>query len=207
MAFESLVKRLIGIAMVVGPLLAVIAGMFYMADEVVPAALFGFYGGILMLVAYLWLAWLVGQHSSRLGVVCLVAGLLGGSIFFMAPVEDLTREMLAREGVSEAALDAVIEEVPWQLALIWINGLLFPLSWVLVGIGLLRANAIQRWGAILLIITGFSFVLGVGLELGENATIAGTMAMILVALAPTGWRLMTSDSPALPAGEPTPASS
>lgn len=208
MRFNEMINKLIGSAMILGPILLVIAAVLLAADELVPASILGFYGGVLLLVAYLNLGWLVGQNSQRLGIVCLVAGFLGGMVLIAAPIEELTREMLLREGVSETALSAVFEDIPWQLALIWINGLLFPLSWVLVGAGLLRINTniVRRWEAAALVAGGCSFFLFQGLELMTDVGLVASMTLLLVGLAPIGWRTASSGrSYLVDAGEPSPA--
>ena len=204
MAFEERIKWLIGVAMIGGPLLLVVYSLFYMTDEMVPAGVLGFYGGVLLLPSFLWLACLVGKRYSRFGVVCAILGLLGGAILIMGTVERATREMLEREGVSETALDAVYVDVPWQLALVFINGLFFPLSWVLVGIGLYRGRIVERWQAVLLIAGGLSFVIGQGAGVATDGAQVGAMVVLLLGLAPMGWRLVTGGD-SQPVGEPAPA--
>lgn len=207
MKFEQWVRKLVGIALIIGPLLLVIYALFDMADELAPAGVFGFYGGILLLVSALWLSWQIGQQSPRLGITCLITGLLGGIILVMAPVDRLTGEMLLREGVSETAIDAVIEDVPWQLMLVWINGLLFPLSWMLIGYGLQRVAAVPRWQSAVLIAGGFSFFIGQGIGIATGAAQVGSMVLLLVGLAPIGWRMVSVGTLAPDIQEPSLTSS
>ncbi len=206
MTFEETVNKLVGFTMIVGPILLVISTALMATDKLVPGIIRGFYGGVLLLVACLKLGLVVGRNSGKLGAACLVAGLLGGVVFIAATIEKLTREMLVREGVSEAALDAVIEEVPWQLGLIWINGLLFPLSWILIGAGLLRSKIVNRWEATALIAVGPSFFVFQGLGFFTDVGLVISMILLLIGIAPIGFRMIGAGPSNFGVEEPSPAS-
>lgn len=201
--YERYAHRAQGVAFIGGPLMMLAAAalwIFGIGANPPPfewssswEGAIGVYSIVCFVVIFLELARLLGQHSPRFGIVCAVTGLLGsaggaGAYFMRIFVDEF-----AQAGASTQMMETVWNTTtPQELSAGWI-ALFFPVTAVLVGIGLLRARTVSAWTAALLIAGGVSFLLAQAAEIQMEIFYPLAAFLWLAALSPLGWRYLTGN--------------
>lgn len=159
---DRLQKQVAGVSLIAGALLMAPTTYFEYSEETIFAA------GVLGLIVYailipglLGIAQLLRQRAPRLSVVAgLIAtlGCVAGATFQTA----LLHEWAAREaGASEAMMAAIIDVTEERVfPVLVIFSILFPISLLTLGIGLLKADVVPTWVAALLVIGAILFPIG-----------------------------------------------
>jgi hypothetical protein len=176
-----------GIALVLGPALLAVS-TFYWNGE----GRLGVTGGTLTAMATIvWLYGLVGLHAvirerlpryAALLLPALVVGGLGGLSFgFQGFYEGVL-------GLSKAdSLGALAHHPVAAQLMLWLPGPVFPLSLILLAVGLLRSRVAPRWLAGLVAVGAAVFPLGRALRI--DAVAHGCDLLLLVPFAVLGWTL------------------
>jgi hypothetical protein len=205
--YDQLQQTALGLAFILGPILMLAAAVtFVLGIKVTPDGLgsvtegvFGVYGVILFIPIYLELARRLGQTSPVFGICCAITGLLGGAGGILAMGDRvLNRGVLVAAGVDATLYATIVETMIPEVLAVGLIALLFPLTSILLGIGLLRAKTLAGWAAIALVLAGILFAGAQVTETPFGLTVLypGACILWLAALAPLGLRyLLRNDEP------------
>lgn len=204
--YQRLQARAIGLAFLLGPLLLIVAAlMFVLGVNILPdgvasltEGVVGYYAAILFIVINLRLGWMLGQKAPVFGLVCAILGLLGASAGVVAFMDRIQRGTLVAAGVDPVLYQTIRDTMIPEMLATGLTALLFPLTPILLGIGFLRTKGLPSWGAIALILAGVCFA---GAQITEtpfglNVLYPLSGVLWLVALAPTGLRMLGNPQPA-----------
>lgn len=203
MQYQLLVQRLQGLACILGPLLGLLGAVAFVAGHQVLEGVIGYYGMILFIPLYLTLAGIIGQQRPFYGLLCVILGLFAGAfgpfssamrVVYVALVRAEVPGALAA-GNFDAAMEALFYGHP-EFVVLGILGLLWPLTHILNGVGLLRLGKPFSWSGILLVAGGVSFFIAQALAVGLPVFYPLAMALLLAGSAPVGWRLLQGASQA-----------
>lgn len=200
MHYENLVNRLQGLACILGPLLGLLAALAFLAGHPAMEGVIGYYGMILFIPLYLALAGIIGQQMPIYGLLCITLGLFAGAFGPLGLAMRVIYVALLRAevpgAVSAGNFDAAMEALFYghpEFVVISILGLLWPLTHVLNGIGLLRLGSSLRGSGIFLMAGGVSFFLAQALSLELPVLYPLAMALLLAGSAPIGWQLLKGE--------------
>jgi hypothetical protein len=199
--YQELRQRALGVAFLLGPILFIAAALvFVMGVNLNPdgvgsrtEGLLGFYGAILFIPIYLELARMLGERRPVFGLITTVTGLLGASAAVVAYFDRIQRATLVAAGVDAALYETIINTMIPETLATGLNALLFPLTSILLGIGLLAGNAMPKWAAIALLVAGLCFVAAQATETAFGLRVLYPLACVLwlVVLAPIGLRYLS----------------
>ena len=217
-------RRVAGIAMVLAPLLAVLAetlhakvetdatkqlaGVAKSTDRWYAAHLLVLVMLMLLVPAFLGLVHLLRESSPALGntgLVFFVPGVIGVAAVVGAEFVLWKMAQAANREEMVALAKSVNESAGFFVVLLF--ALLFPIAWLLVGIGLYRSRAVATWSAALI---ALAQPVGFAAELagGPKAIAVAAQIAFAIGLIPVGIRVLRqSDSEwePEPAGAPMPA--
>lgn len=177
-------EKVAGVCLIAAPLLMIPNTFFeYREGTLFWAGLAGVLAYIGFVPALLGIARLLRGRAPRLSVcggLLATAGAVGGAIFSAA----LLFEWAEREaGTSEATMAAITEVVEGRLfPVLLLFGSLFPLSLLILSVGLFRTGVVGRWVAVLLGVGAIAFPAG---HAGESQLIAHLAEFVL--LVPMAW--------------------
>lgn len=199
-SYQTLQRKLVGLAFILGPLLMVIGAVTYVLGiGLIPSgedtwinSVLMIYGGLVMIPVYFEMARLLGQRAPIFGAICAVAGLSWG--LFTAPATlNLLEQDLVNLGITEPVIAMVPTWGGW--APVFVGLAVLHLTPILFGIGFLWKGIIPRWSAGLLILSAISLAIGVGTDDAGWALFYTLFATsLLIALAPIGVRYLAGDS-------------
>lgn len=200
--YQRTTRKLLGLAFIIGPVLYALGALTVTFGIGVPDAPFdwmstpeaviGLYGIILFIPIYLELARVVAQKQFVFGIILTVTGLLGASIGVMAMgYRVIISDLLA------AGFDAtLIEPIFWNDGAVslatTLPGILFPLTSLLLGIGLLKAEGVSTLSAILMMVAAMFFLLAQAGEVAVSVTYPIAAISWSVALVPLGFSYLRS---------------
>jgi len=194
-------QRGVGLALILGPALFLAAALTFVLgigatpDGVgrVTEGVIGYFGVICFLVVFLELARRLGQTLPAFGLVCATTGLLGAAGAVLAYGARIFYGFTVAAGVDAVIYQAVHEAMIPDLAAVAITAPLFPLTSILLGIGLLRTYSMARRAAFLLILAGLCFAGAHMTETAFGLTVLYPLSGILwlAALAPVGWPMLS----------------
>lgn len=155
-------EKIGGICLIAAPLTMAISSPLWFNDAaLVWAGVIQMYAAILYIPAIFALARLVSQAAPRLAVLGGLAGLLGcvGAINFGTFGAYL---WAAGEAGADAATLSAIEQIANEQLILVLNliGLAFPLTFIILSVGLFLTGVAPRWVAVLLGISAICFPLG-----------------------------------------------
>ncbi len=172
--------RLLGGAFVAAPLLILASSVAWAAGSDGARGVLQFYGAAVFVLVLVTLASALAPQLPRAAAVIAVAGVLGYVAGAAFAIDEL--HVALQDGVHLADGDAgiagaLVTNVP---------GLLGPVAWVAIGVGLRRTGLAPGPGA-MLILAGVLFPVS---RIGEIAALAVVDDMIfLAALVPLGWAI------------------
>jgi hypothetical protein len=202
-AYQSLSRKAVGIAFMLGPLLFLVGSLYTTAivlslgegleaqGKLYLEGVLMSYAVILFIPVYLELARIMGAHLPRYGIICAGLGLFGMAAAVLAATARIWQLTFIRAGVLESVWD-LLETTP-EILPVALLAPFGPLASLLLGVGLLRVPSFSLWRAALLILAGFSFVMAQAVGIGfvifyPIATIAWTIALV-----PLGWRYLSGE--------------
>lgn len=197
--YDELARKAIGWAFIIGPALLTLAALVnaagigrnpYYDDSYVEGNI-GFYAFLLFIPIWVTLAGVVGRRYPRFGIVLAAWGMLSAAAGVIP---------MAARAIQKSLTDTGIEVDVWTLLETGSTAalVLFPATFGLVGaaigIGLLMSRTIERHVGILLIIAMPLMYLAQAFALAVLVTWTAMAVVYLVALAPLGWRMLTTGS-------------
>lgn len=192
---DRLQEKVAGAGLIVGALLMTPSTIFeYREGMLFWAGLVGVVAYICLVPGLLGIARLLRRDAPRLSVVgglLATIGAVGGAIFYAAPMF----EWAEREaGTPEAMMVAINEVVEGQVfPVLVLFSILFPISLVMLSVGLFRTSVVPKWVAALLGVGAISFPFG---HIGESQTISHIAELILfVPMIWIGWHHLTGAKP------------
>ncbi|MBL8046066.1 MAG: hypothetical protein JNL09_05970 [Anaerolineales bacterium] len=199
MHYKNLVNRLQGLACILGPLLGLLAALAFLAGQQALEGVIGYYGMILFIPLYLALAGIIGQQMPIYGLLCIILGLFAGAFGPFGLAMRVVYVALVRaevpSAVSAGNFDAAMATLFYahpEFVLMGILGLLWPLTHVINGIGLLRLGRSSIGSGLFLIAGGVCFFIAQALAIELPVLYPLAMALLLAGSAPIGWQLLKS---------------
>jgi hypothetical protein len=190
------------VAFILGPLLMTASALVLLAGVGVNPppfdwsshieAVIGIYGIILFIPVYLELARLLGQKSPGFGLVTTVTGLFGAACGAAPMAFRIVIHDVVVAGASPELLAAMAGTETWQSLAAFIICILFPITSILLGIGLLRSESVAGWQSVLLIVAGVVFLIAQAAEIAVPVTNLIAHVTWLAALVPLGLRYLGS---------------
>lgn len=179
---SSMPTRLFGAAMIAGPVLLLIASVFYAAGEDQTGGTIQIYASAAWILILFGLTRLIEAPLPRATAVVLVVGALGitGAIAYGLDVIH----------VAEGAI-SVEEAGAYGGFALFIPGALFPLANLGLGIALYRAGVEPRWAGIALAVAAILFPLSRIPDV--EALMIVCDAIFIAALAPLGWSILQGE--------------
>jgi len=160
-------------------------GRWYAAHALILLAL------VLAVPAFFGLVHLVGRGRAALGHLSLVAFVAGLVALTAIVGMELALWQMAQPGANRDEMVALAERLNESAGIVpvFLVALLFPLAWLLVGIGLYRARAVPAWTAVLI---ALSQPIGFVGELSGGPKPLAVLAQIVFALGliPVGMRVL-----------------
>jgi hypothetical protein len=208
-SYQTLQRKLVGLAFVLGPLLMVIGALTYVLGiGLIPSgqdswinSVLMIYGGLVMIPVYFELARLLGQRAPIYGAICAIAGLSWG-LFTSPGTLNLLEQDLINLGITEPVMTMVPTWGGWIP--VFVGLAVLHLTPILFGVGFLWKGGIPRWSAGLLIVGALALGIGVGVDDGWWILFYPLFTVsFLIALAPIGVRYLTGDSQARELGVAT----
>lgn len=197
MRYRHQVNRLQGLACLAGPLLGLLAALAFLAGQPALEGVFGYYGMLLFTPLFLASARIIGQKWPDYGLLCVSLGLFAGAAGPLAMAMRVVYVALVRAevpgAVSAGHFDAAMEALFYgnaEFVAIGLLGLLWPLTHILIGVGLLRLRRPFRWSGAFLAAGGISFLAAQALSIGLQLLYPLAMAFLLLGAAPIGWQLL-----------------
>jgi len=196
-------EKIAGVCLIVGPVLLMPNTFFeYQEDMLFWAGLTGLIAYICLVPALLWIARLLRERSPRFSVISgllATVGTVGGVNFSTA----LLFEWAEREaGTPEATMVAITEVVEGRLfPVLVLFSIFFPISLLLLSVGLFRTRVVPVWVAVLLGIGAIAFPAG---HIGESQLTAHIAELLL--LIPLVWIGLHCLMAARPSGIAVPSS-
>ncbi|MGH2589134.1 MAG: hypothetical protein ACRDJE_29780 [Dehalococcoidia bacterium] len=199
---DRLQEKVAGACLIVGALLMTPNTFFeYREGTLFWAGLVGVVAYICLVPGLLGVARLLRQRAPRLSVLgglLVTIGTVGGAIFAAAPMF----EWAEREaGTPEAMMVAITDVLEGQVFPVLVTfGALFPISLVLLSVGLFRTGVVPKWVAMLLGTGAVVFPAG---HIGESELITHLAELVL--LVPFVWIGLRSLTDAKPSSIAVPA--
>jgi hypothetical protein len=194
---DRLQEKVAGVCLIVGALLMTPNTFFEYREGTL------FWAGVVGVVAYVCLvpglvgvARLLREPAPRLSVfggLLVTIGTVAGAVFSAAPLF----EWAEREaGTPEAMIVAITEVLEGQVFPVLVTfGALFPISLVLLSVGLFRTGVVPKWVAAMLGVGAIVFPAG---HIGESELITHVAEFVL--LVPMLWIGLRSLTDAKPSG-------
>jgi len=194
--------RIYGTATIAAPLLLLASTLAFVTEgeginEGVLGGTIGVWSAFAFAVAFVGILRLIEPSAPRAAAALTVLALIGftaGVAFnvdaiYVALIPELTVERL-NDAMTGGDAIAILAFLPW--------GWFVPLTFVLTGVMLWRTHTVAPWSGILLIIGGILFVASRPERI--NALALTGDVVLVVALAPIGWAMLTGLRTARPAG-------
>lgn len=192
---DRLQEKVAGVCLIAGPLLMMPNTFFEYRDGMLFwAGFLGVLAYICLVPAVLGIARLLRERAPRLSVfggLLATVGTVGAVNFSTA----LLFEWAEREaGTPEAMMAAINEVVEGRLfPVLVIFSIFFPISLLLLSVGLFRTDVVPRWVAVVLGIGALAFPAG---HIGQSELISHLAEfLLLVPMAWIGLRYLTSAKP------------
>jgi hypothetical protein len=193
---DRLQEKVAGVCLIVGALLMTPNTFFeYREGTHFWAGFVGVVAYILLVPGLLGIARMLHERAPRLSVfggLLVTVGTVAGAIFSAAPLF----EWAEREaGTPEGTMVAITEVVEGRVFPVLVTfGALFPISLVLLSVGLFRTGVVPKWVAVLLGIGAIVYPAG---HIGESELITHLAELILlVPLVWMGLRCLADGKPA-----------
>jgi hypothetical protein len=202
---SPLAARIYGVAAIVGPLLLAASTTAYIleGEEInrgVLGGTIGVWASFAMIIALVGVLRLLEVNRPRAAPILTIFALTGFAAGIAFSMDAIFAAIVGPD--LDAALDAAIDEGSGAISILaylpW--GWFAPLSLILLGIFLWRSRTTTWWTGALLILGGVLFVVGQMERIGAIALAADVV--LLLALAPIGWTLLTQARRAVTAGDP-----
>ena len=153
------------ISFIVGPLLLLIGSfLFVLGFGISPnnkssyiEGIFGCYGIALFIPIYWELGRKLGESKKTFAAITYITGLLGTATGFTHMYGRIFEYELRQHGVTEHIWQSFYNNPGGELMSVALLGILFPLTSILLGIGLLITRKIAWWMSIGLIVAGILF--------------------------------------------------
>lgn len=201
--YDELMSRFVGIAFIAGPTLMILAAIARQLEwgkhedgaESAGEGVLLAYAVIFFVPIFITLGRMLGERSAWFGFIMTITGVWSSMAGVAASMIRIFEGMLLDAG-------GTIENDVWEITVesaaglpLGIAGIFFPLTLLLLGIGLFSLDKISQLSAILLSVGGVLFALaqagGVALEL----TWPLTGIALLIALAPIGLQRLQGTIP------------
>ena len=196
--FDETMKKVVGLAFILGPVLLFISALVFAAgigtnpndlDSYVEGAI-GFIAMPLFAPIWITLAALIGRTYLKFGIGLTIFGFMSAATGAVPMANRMMQKGLTDRGVDFDIWDLM--EDPWMMLVILPTAPMFPLVGALIGIGLLRIGAFDRWISIALIVAWPLFWAAQAGGVAVAVTWTLTTFLYLIALAPLGWRIVTT---------------
>lgn len=170
--YTHLARRLTALACFLGPALLLLGSILYVVQPAsgglladpetfndpihkLEWAFSGYFGHILLLPAFFALVARVGQRMPLLAITCAAMGLPGLAVAISSQNHEVSLATVDRNGMDVSWLTLVPSSGPSAAQLIvGLPIILYFLSMVILGIGVLRSSALPRWSGVPLILAG-----------------------------------------------------
>jgi hypothetical protein len=191
--YQQLMRKFLGFAFIVGPLLYFVGTLFMPLGNLGIGGMIAPFGVALLIPVFMEMGRWIGQVQPRYGFVCTVLALLTtagntASMFAWATGEALTNDL------------ALTSEETWLYSSndpyifpFFMMAVLFPIMSILIAIGLWRNRIVSRWIPALFLVASISFLIFVVGAYLEEIMFPVPVFIWLLALAPMGWRILTGD--------------
>lgn len=182
-------SRVYGTAVIAAPLLLMASTVAYLVEgeginHGILGGVIGAWSGFTMAIAMMAVLRLVEPKAPRAATLLTVVALIGFSAGMAFNVTAVLETVAGFDDAIEAAIAvdpvALLAWLPW--------GVLAPTSFVLIGIALWRTGT-SAWSGGLLVAGGVLFVVGRMERIGALALV--TDGVLILALAPIGWAMLT----------------
>lgn len=193
MTYETIVRRLLGLACLLAPALQVLSALLYLAGSLAWEAVVGMYAWTLSVAMYQGVALTIGRSKPVYGAAVAVIGFLN-AVGVAAYMDRITGLMMVELGLFERQeqIFDLPNVVPAFLAF-GLLGLLGALTPAICAVGLLQARAIPLWAAGALILSTVSFLLAQVGEVAYSVTYPLYGLLMLVGFAPVGLALLRGE--------------
>lgn len=192
-SYDRLATRVTGLAIILGPLLLIVAALAFAfeigindgGNESYVEGNFLSYAILCFAPIFMVLGKILGDHSPRLAIFCVVIGTLSVMGGITAGVARIFEGILLDSG---GVLDKDINTTTnvAEIMPIAITAIFFPLTHILFGIGLLRSKGVSTLSAGLLIFGGVAFLLAQAAYVATEVTYPLAGIAWLIALVPLG---------------------
>ena len=158
-------KGLLRLAFIAGPLLMTIASLVFASGTGVspnnksgyPEGIIGCYGIVLFIPIYWELSKTLAKSNKTLAAITYITGLLGPATGFTHMYGRIFEYELRLHGVTDQIWQSFYQNPGTELLSVALLGLFFPLTSILLGVGLLRAKKIDSWMSFGMIVAGIFF--------------------------------------------------
>jgi hypothetical protein len=197
MTYEVIVRRLLGLACLLGPALQLVSALLYLSGNLAWEAVAGMYAWTLSVMMYQGVALKIGQRKPVYGAVVAVIGFLN-AVGVAAYAARMAGVMMVELGLfaNQGQIWDLPSVVPAFLAY-GLLGLLGALTPAICAVGLLQARAIPAWAAGALIVSTVSFLLAQAGEVAYSVTYPLYGLLMLVGFAPVGLALLRGEPAAV----------
>jgi hypothetical protein len=201
MSYERIVRKLLGLACLLAPMLQVISALLYLAGSLAGEAVVGMYAWTLSVAMYQGVALTIGRSRPAYGAAVAVIGFLNaaGVAAYAMRIAGL---MMVELGLFER------QEQIWDLPSVvpaflayGLLGLLGALTPAICAVGLLLARTVPAWSAGALIISTVSFLLAQVGEVAYSVTYPLYGLLMLVGFVPVGLALLRGEPGAVGAAQ------
>ncbi|WP_129677531.1 hypothetical protein [Candidatus Chloroploca sp. Khr17] len=199
MTYETIMRRLLGLACLLAPALQVLSALLYLAGNLAWEAVVGMYAWTFTVAMYQGVAMTIGRSKPVYGAVVAVIGFLN-AVGVAAYTMRMAGLMMVELGLfeSQAQIFAAPSVVPAFNAY-GLLGLFGALTPAICAVGLLQARAIPAWAAGALIVSTVSFLLAQVREVAYSVTYPLYGLLMLAGFAPVGLALLRGEPGALSA--------
>jgi hypothetical protein len=194
MTYATIMRRLLGLACLLAPLLQLGSALLYLAGNLAWEAVVGMYAWTFSIMMYQGVALVIGQRKPVYGAVVAIIGFLNAA-GVAAYAARMAGVMMVELGLFEnqAQIWDLPSVVPAFMAY-GLLGLLAALTPTISAIGLLRARAIPVWAAGALIACTVFFLLAQVGEVAYTITYPLYGLLMLIGFAPVGMQLLRGEA-------------
>jgi hypothetical protein len=193
MTYATIMRRLLGMACLVAPVLQIGSALLYLAGNLAWEAVVGMYAWTLSIMMYQGVALVIGQRKPVYGAVVAVIGFLN-TIGVAAYAARMAGLMMVELGLfaTQGQIWDLPSVVPAFLAF-GLLGLLSALTPTISAIGLMQARAIPIWATGALIACTVFFLLAQVGEVAYTVTYPLYGLLMLIGFAPVGMQLLRGE--------------
>ncbi len=196
--YDEAMRKVIGLAFILGPVMLFIAALVFAAgigtnpndlDSYVEGAI-GFIAMPLFAPIWVTLAAVIGRRYLKFGIGLTIFGFMSAATGAVPMANRMMQKGLTDRGVDFDVWELM--EEPWMILIVIPTAPMFPLVGALIGFGLLKMQAVERWVGIALIVAWPLFWAAQAGGVAVAVTWTLTTLLYAVALVPIGWRIFST---------------